>query len=38
LSWVLFRLDGITDSEFEEDAALIEKDLASLKKVLEELS
>lgn len=32
---VLFRQPHMTDQQFEQDAALVEKDLASLKAVLE---
>lgn len=33
--FTIFRLPGMTDKEFSEDAALVEKDLEGLKNVLE---
>ena len=37
VTFTLFRQDGISDAEFERDAAMVESDLQALKRVVEAL-
>ena len=37
VTFTLFRQEGMSDAEFERDAAMIESDLAALKRVVEAL-
>ena len=37
VTFTLFRQDGMSDAEFERDAAMIESDLQALKRVVEAL-
>ena len=37
VTFTLFRHDGMSDAEFERDAAMVESDLQALKRVVEAL-